>query len=158
MKKQFLFSTWAICLIFLLFSCGSDDNGSDPEMDEEMMEQTLSGNYTGTWNSVTPSVTFTDFPISATFTENPSNPDLITAAFFATSNFTSCCSTNSNDGTMIFNLDDNTITSFSFVDTIVDCEGNFSGDGIIDNSGRFIIDFTGSDCDGEHVGQLIFRR
>ena len=43
-----------------------------------------------------------------------------------------------------------------FTDTIVDCEGNFSGDGMIDANGNFIIDFTGNDCDGDHVGQLLF--
>lgn len=156
MKRTLLTIAWALYLCIALSSCSSDDNGTNQEM--EMTEETLAGNYIGTWNSTTPSVTFTDFIISAKFVISPSDPNLILAEFFATSNLTSCCSTNANDGTMTINLDGNTITSFSFIDTIVGCEGNFTGSGIIDADGRFLIDFTGSDCDGEHVGQLILRK
>ena len=138
-------------------SCSSDDGNEPQQMEEEdPVEEIFTGDYRGTWNSVTPSITFTDFAISARFVVSNSNPNRINADFFATSNFTSCCSTNANDGTMIINLDGNTITSFSFTDTIVDCEGNFSGNGIIDENGSFVIDFTGNDCDGDHVGQLLF--
>jgi hypothetical protein len=124
-------------------------------MEEDPVE-TFTGNYRGTWNSTTPTATFTDFGISARFVVSASNPNRIDAQFFATTNYTSCCSTNTNDGTMVINLDGNTITSFSFTDTIVACEGSFSGDGVINASGAFIIDFTGNDCDGSHVGQLAF--
>lgn len=157
MKTHLTHFTWIICLCVCLFSCSSDDNNNEPQqMEEDPVEASFTGNYLGTWNSVTPTITYTDFAISARFVESASNPNRINAEFFATSNYTSCCSTNANDGTMIINLDGNTITSFTFTDTIVDCEGSFSGDGMIDANGNFIIDFTGNDCDGDHVGQLLF--
>jgi hypothetical protein len=157
MKKHLTPYAWMLCLCLFLSSCGSDDGNEPQQMEEEdPIEETFSGNYRGTWNSVTPSITYTDFAISARFVVSASNPNRIDAEFFATSNYTSCCSTNVNDGTMIINLDDTTITSFTFTDTIVDCEGSFSGDGIINANENFVIDFTGTDCDGAHVGQLVF--
>jgi len=158
MKTHLTPYAWIVCLCLFISSCSSDDGNEPVQMEEDPVEESFTGDYRGTWNSVTPSVTFTDFPISARFVVSASNPNRIDAEFFATSNFTSCCSTNANDGTMIINLDGNTITSFSFTDTIVDCEGSFSGDGMINANGNFIIDFTGNDCDGDHVGQLLFIR
>lgn len=157
MKTHLTSYAWMLCLCLFIFSCSSDD-GNEPVQMEDPIEETLSGNYTGTWNSETPSITYTDFAISARFVVSASNPNRINAEFFATPNYTSCCSTNANDGTMIINLDGNTITSFSFTDTIVDCEGTFSGDGMINANGSFVIDFTGNDCDGNHVGQLVYTK
>ncbi|WP_299680290.1 hypothetical protein [uncultured Dokdonia sp.] len=157
MKTHLTLYAWMLCLCLFICSCSSDDNNNEPQqMEEDPVEESFTGDYRGTWNSVTPSITYTDFAISAKFVVSAANPNRIDAQFFATSNFTSCCSTNANDGTMIINLDGDTITSFSFIDTIVDCEGSFSGNGMIDANGNFIIDFTGNDCDGDHVGQLLF--
>lgn len=156
MKTHLIFYAWIVCLCLFISGCSSDDGNEPVQMEDDPVEESFTGNYRGTWNSVTPSITYTDFAISARFVVSASNPNRIDAEFFATSNYTSCCSTNANDGTMIINLDGDTITSFSFTDTIVDCEGSFSGDGMINANGNFIIDFTGNDCDGDHVGQLLF--
>ncbi|MFT5751130.1 MAG: hypothetical protein ACI828_001373 [Flavobacteriales bacterium] len=162
MKTSFYVFLCAFLMISLSISCSSDDPESqqeEQEMEQDMEEETLSGNYFGTWDSTTPTVTFTGFAITAKFVVNASNSSRIDADFFATDNYTSCCSTtNPNDGTMRINLDGSAITSFTFNDTIVDCEGSFTGSGFIDATGAFVIDFTGNDCDGAHVGQLIFRK
>ena len=156
MKKHLTPFAWIVCLCLCFYSCSSDDGNEPVQMEDDPVEESFTGNYRGTWNSTTPSITYTDFAISARFVVSASNPNRIDAEFFATSNFTSCCSTNANDGTMVIQLDGDTITSFAFTDTIVDCEGSFSGDGMINASGNFVIDFTGTDCDGDHVGQLLF--
>ncbi|MFT5892184.1 MAG: hypothetical protein ACI9Y7_002294 [Dokdonia sp.] len=158
MKKHVTLYAWMVCLCLFICSCSSDDGNEPVQMEEDLVEETFAGDYRGTWNSTTPTATFTDFGISARFVVSAVNPNRIDAQFFATSNYTSCCSTNVNDGTMIINLDGTTITSFAFTDTIVDCEGTFSGDGVINASGTFVIDFTGNDCDGSHVGQLAFTK
>ena len=158
MKKHLMLYAWTVSLCLFICSCSSDDGNEPVQMEEDPVEETFTGDYRGTWNSTTPTATFTDFGISARFVVSASNPNRIDAQFFATTNYTSCCSTNANDGTMVINLDGNTITSFSFTDTIVGCEGTFSGDGVINASGAFIIDFTGNDCDGAHVGQLAFTK
>lgn len=157
MKTSFKLFLCAFLMISLSISCSSDD--PEPQEEQEMEEEeTLSGEYTGTWDSTTPTVTFSGFPITAKFVVSSSNPNRINAEFFATDSYVSCCSTNPNDGTMVINLDGSTITSFTFNDTIVDCEGSFTGSGIIDATGTFVIDFTGDDCDGAHVGQLKFKK
>ena len=52
----------------------------------------------------------------------------------------------------------NEINGFSFNDQIVDCTGNFGGTGVINSMGAFVIDFTGNDCDGDHVGQIVLSK
>lgn len=149
-------------LFFLLFplviclSC-SDDEGPEEEMEEmEEQEITLEGDYTGTWNSTTDlDITYTDFPISAKFVFGNVAKTRLNGEFFARSS-----STGDNDGTMVIVLDGDNISSFSFNDTLIDCTGTFSGSGSITSKNPFTlqIDFTGEDCDGNHVGQLIFKR
>lgn len=156
MKTHVTSYAWILCLCLFICSCSSDDDNEPQQMEEDPVAETFTGNYRGTWNSTTPTATYTDFGISARFVVSPANPNRIDAQFFATTNYTSCCSTNANDGTMVINLNGNTITSFTFTDTIVDCEGSFTGTGVINTNGHFVIDFVGNDCDGDHVGQLIF--
>ena len=147
-----------LCLAFISFaviSCSSDE--APIENPEPEVEETLVGSYNGTWNSTTPSVTFTDFPISFEFTNVNPDETSISAVFYAGLNLTSCCGS-ANDGTASIGLNGNEITSFSLTSTVVDCAGTFTGSGTIDSQGNFIIDFTGSDCDGDHIGQLRVRK
>lgn len=150
-----------ILMVFMSSCSSSDDDSSTPDTPPPppVGEDTLKGNYRGTWNSTTPTATFVDFLISVKINgENTNgNSTTLTGEFFATSSFTSCCG-NANDGTIVINLDGNTITSFSFNDQIVDCTGNFSGSGEVNSEGDFIIDFTGNDCDGNHVGQIVLSK
>lgn len=146
--------------LLLFFSCSDSDDGADEEQKEEVKEVTLEGNYTGTWNSSTDQdIVYTDYAISAKFEFLGNNKAKLTGVFFATSGLSSCCGAD-NDGTMNVDLDGDTITSFSFNDTIIGCTGNFTGSGSITSKNPFTlqVDFTGDDCDGEHVGQLIFKR
>ena len=158
----------SIILLVLLTACsGSGGDGSnaiiiDPDPvggggdGSSDNSNSLSGNYRGLWNSTTPSVTFTDFPVSAKFVVNADNT-IINAEFFANSSL-SANTTSGNHGTMVIRLDGKTITSFNFNDTIPGCTGSFSGSGTINSFGVFIINFTGNDCDGNHVGVLTFEK
>jgi len=154
-------------LFFLLFplticlSCGDDDGEEQMEQMEEEVEITLEGDYRGTWDSTTDmDITYDGFPISAKFRFAGNSETRLSGEFFATSNFSSCCSDNANDGTMFLDLDGDTITDFDFNDTITDCTGTFSGTGSIISNDPYTleINFTGNDCDGNHIGQMIFIR
>ncbi|MGD1946949.1 MAG: hypothetical protein ACFB0A_11975 [Croceivirga sp.] len=147
-------------VVIHLLSCSSDDSSGQEEEKEESLV-TLEGDYIGTWNSNTDlDITYTDFGISAKFTFANSEKTRLRGEFFATTSFTSCCGSPGNDGTMLINLDGDTIESFTFNDQIIDCTGNFNGSGRITSKTPYTlqIDFTGNDCDGNHIGQMIFRR
>lgn len=157
----FLFLPLSICI-----SCSSDD-GPAEQQEQEQQEPTeeevltLEGNYRGTWNSDTDlDITYTDFGITAKFEFTDDTETRMRGEFFATTTFESCCSSGANDGTMLIDLDGNTISTFSFNDIITDCTGTFEGSGTITSEDPFTleIDFTGNDCDGNHIGQMVFRR
>ena len=145
----------AICL-----SCSSDNESGDiPEEEQNLV--TLEGDYIGTWNSTTDlDITYTDFGISAKFSFANGSNTRLRGEFFATTSFSSCCDSGINDGTMVLDLDGDDITSFSFNDIITNCTGTFSGTGSVTSKTPYTIsiDFTGEDCDGNHIGQMIFRR
>ncbi len=160
MKKNLFILALFSAHILLFISCsGSDDDTPAAEMEPEAV--TLEGDYIGTWNSNTDlDITYTDFGISARLKFANAEKTRLNGEFFATTSFSSCCNSGDNDGTMVFNLDGTQITSFSFNDIITDCTGNFSGTGTItsENPYRLEVDFTGNDCDGNHIGKMIFTR
>jgi len=148
-------------VFFILFpitiglSC-SDDGPDEEKEQQEEQEVTLEGDYVGTWNSTTDmDITYTNFAISAKFKFANTDKTRLSGEFFARSS-----STGTNDGTMQIVLDGDSISSFNFNDTIIDCTGTFSGSGSITSKDPYTleIDFTGNDCDGNHVGQLRFTR
>lgn len=158
MKKErmflinMLFVILAIC--FLGCSGGSDD--SEEQQQEE--EATLEGNYRGSWDSTTSSATFTGVAVSAKLQFGGSS-NVLTGSFFISSDFTVCCSAGENDGTLVINFDGDTITAFNYNDVITNCSGTFNGTGVIRASDKaLVIDFTGNDCDGDHVGQIVLKK
>lgn len=158
MKKEKIFSMNKSLIILLLFcfvGCSSDDS---PEEKPEEEEVTLDNKYVGTWNSVTPTATFTDVPISAKLQPVEGNANRLIGELFISSNFTVCCSSGSNDGTLTIDFDGDTITLFHYSDVITGCSGAFDGTGSIRADGAFVINFTGNDCDGSHVGQFILKK
>ncbi|GMN05624.1 hypothetical protein MTsPCn5_10120 [Croceitalea sp. MTPC5] len=158
--KLLKYASLMLLLLVYFASC----SGDDPVEEEQKTEDTpvtLEGDYIGTWNSTTDlDITYTDFGISAKFTFANNEKTRLSGEFFATTSFRSCCQDNGNDGTMLVNLDGDTIESFSFNDQIVNCTGSFSGTGSITSKAPYTlqIDFTGNDCDGNHIGQMIFTR
>jgi hypothetical protein len=158
MKKEKFNSINTLLVIFAIcfFGCSSSNNDNEPLQEEEV---TLEGNYIGTWNSTTPTATFTNVSVSAKLRFSGSNTNKLTGGFFISSDFTVCCSSGDNDGTLTIDFDGNTITSFRYSDVITNCSGTFVGEGVIrEFDGALVIDFTGNDCDGDHVGQLILRK
>lgn len=150
-----------ILLVLIYFSSCSGDDSPEEEQKKEDSLITLEGDYLGTWNSTTDKdITFTDFGISAKFTFANNEKTRLRGEFFATTSFRSCCQSTGNDGTMVIDLDGDTIASFSFNDQIIDCTGTFSGTGSITSKTPYTlqIDFTGNDCDGNHIGQIVFTR
>ena len=158
MKKEKTFLMNKLMIILLLFcfvGCSSSDDDSPEEKQEEV---SLEDKYVGTWNSVTPTATFTDVPISAKLKLVEGNADRLIGELFISSDFTVCCSSGSNDGTLTIDFDGDTITLFHYTDVITGCSGAFDGAGSIRADGAFVIDFTGNDCDGSHVGQFILKK
>ena len=159
-------SIWKCILLLPLLislSCSSDNDNAEmeetgEEMEEEIGEITLEGDYRGTWSSTTDlGITFTGVPISATFEFTDNTETGLRGWFFLSP---APGAINENLGTMTIELDGNAITSFRFFDTIPDCNGDFIGMGSIISQNPFTleIDFTGEDCDGNHIGQLVFTR
>ena len=147
----------SILVIALALSCsGSDDADVDSTPEQAVG---FKGDYSGTWNSTTPSITYTDYPISITIEQERKSGEEITLTgpFYATASQTSCCGS-VDDGSVVIKIVDQTITSFTFVDRIVGCTGNFAGSGTIGSNGDLIIEFTGTDCDGDHIGVMRFRK
>jgi hypothetical protein len=158
MKKEKTFSINKFLIVMVIFcftGCSSSDDSSGEKEEEEV---SLDDKYVGTWNSTTPSATFTDVPISAKLRPLPNNANRLVGELFISANFTVCCSSGTNDGTLTIDFDGNTITSFRYNAVITDCTGTFNGDGTIRSDGAFVIDFTGNDCDGSHVGQFVLKK
>lgn len=142
----------AIIPVFLLvsvISCSSDDTQVTPE-DLSYLE----GDYVGTWNSKTPTVAYIDFGISSKIQVSDTNE--ITGVIFYTKDFTVCCSEEENDGTFKMEINSGAIKSFVLNDTQTNCIGTFKGTGKLREVDKaLVIDFTGDDCRGDHIGQII---
>lgn len=144
-------------MILLLVSCNSENDDINTQVNEVNLT-TLKGKYVGTWNSTTPSITYTDYPISLKINHVNQDETIINGEFFATSSFTSCCNSGENDGSISMQIKDNSIVSFNYTDIIPECAGSFKGSGSIGNELTLSINFAGNDCDGDHVGTLLFKK
>ena len=144
MKKIYSLNKILMFMALVLLGCKSDD--------VQLLEDTgLSGKYTGTWSSVTPTATFAGTSISAIL---ELSGDRLSGEFFVSSTFSSCCG-GINDGSLSMLVDGDQVTAFEYNDTIIDCSGYFSGTGFIREDGAIFINFTGSDCDGQHTDGLM---
>lgn len=157
MKKFYAIPFFTLLFIYTI-ACSSSDDSNEMAQNPEQ-EVGFKGNYSGTWNSTTPSITYTDYPVSITIEqERESGGEItLTGPFYATANQVSCCGS-PDDGSVVIKIVENQITSFTFTDRIVDCTGSFTGSGQVSANGTLVIDFTGTDCDGEHVGQMRFSK
>ncbi len=144
-----------ILLGLVLNACGSDDS---QEEEEQIEETTLEGEYRGSWTSVTETTSFTGVPVSARFAFASNSETRLLGEFFISSNFTSCCESGPNDGSLTMEIDGATITSFRYNDIIPNCGGTFNGTGTISSSEVLEIAFTGNDCDGNHVGTITLSK
>jgi hypothetical protein len=95
---------------------------SKTEPEKEIVEEPPSpeGSYTGTWNSVTQSTSFTDYGISAKLMFLGTNQNALIGEFFASTSFTSCCMSGPNDGALSFKIVGDSTTSFVHNDIIPD--------------------------------------
>ncbi|SMD38560.1 hypothetical protein SAMN04488029_3805 [Reichenbachiella faecimaris] len=140
-----------IVISAIIMSC--DDSSDSKEMEDEIDDLILAeGNYRGSWTSETESASFNGLAISARITKTSNNS--FSGEFFISSNYTSCCGSGDNDGTIVFKVAEEKINDFAWYDIIPSCNGLFEGAGEITSYNKFRIEFTGSDCDGDHVGWL----
>lgn len=115
----------------------------------------LIGDYIGTWDDNF----YTNFAVSARILSEANK--VLRGELFYTGNFTPCCNAASvgaeNDGkiTLVLSEDEKTISSFTYDQVLLTymggCNGQYTGTGEIDDF-SFEIDYTGSDCDGFHIG------
>ncbi len=152
-EKTFLMYKLLVLIAICLSGCSSGNDDSLEQQQED--EVTLEGNYRGTWSSTTASATFSNVSVSAKLQFGGAD-NILTGSFFISSDYTVCCSAGENDGTLVIDFDGDTITSFNYNDVITNCSGTFNGTGHIRTSDKaLVIDFTGNDCDGDHVGQIV---
>ena len=150
-----LLRTLLLLLFPVLWSCGDDDDDNDTDdMDPKNLVIT-EGDYVGRWVSTADVQSF-NVAISAKISEASSGK--FSGQFFISSNFTSCCNSGADDGTITFNVSEDKISSFIWDDVIPNCEGTFTGEGTIIGEDSFRIDFTGNDCDGDHTGSLTLSK
>ncbi|MEQ9297343.1 MAG: hypothetical protein RIF33_02220 [Cyclobacteriaceae bacterium] len=122
----------------------------------------LDGDYAGSWSDNL----YSGFQVSMSLTGFGST---YSGQFFYSSTFTSCCGENS-DGTIVFALDDQTISEYSMNQSVTDffgaggifypgvCTGSYEGSGRLLDPIKLQIDFTGEDCEGNHEGRVTFTR
>lgn len=132
-------------------SCGSDE-ATEPAMEPI----TIPGDYTGVWNSRTETASFSNVLISARISETGTNQ--YSGPFFITPNFVSCCGGPGNDGTITFTVEEDSLLNFVYDDVIPNCEGTFTGKGIIHADGTLQLTIAGTDCDGTHAGGIFLNK
>ena len=149
----YLIKSFQILTLLLFVSCSKNDdsNNSEPNSPANIPEDA----YIGTWTSTTSTgASFTGFPVYAILIYNSDNTAVNGEFFVSPKTYNSSI----NDGTIVMQLEGSTVTSFFLNDTLLNCTGMFNGTGQIASDGTFIINFTGTDCDGEHVGEMIFNK
>lgn len=155
MSRILNYTTWIVSMATLITFTGCKTEEDVPL--PTIVEKDFENKYRGTWTSATPTATFTAVVISAILI--PVGDNNLSGELFISHSFVSCCSSGNNDGTVSIQFDGNQITSFSYADTIINCTGFFSGTGTIKTDGSLSINFTGSDCDGEHSnGVMILNK
>ncbi|MFK7952697.1 MAG: hypothetical protein AB8B73_07595 [Ekhidna sp.] len=143
-KHSFIF------LITLSLFSNTSCNEDDPSLDDELKNEAIEGEYKGRWIS---EATRADFNVQVSSEIIKSGDNYFSGSFYISNDFTPCCG-DVNDGTIAFNIESDSILNFIFNDVIPGCIGTFSGSGVISDSGRLAIEFTGNDCDGDHVGRI----
>lgn len=115
------------------------------------------GKYKGLWNTkATNGSVYKDLKVTAIISKV--NNDTYSGALFISDNYKSCCKTigDSGDGPITISIIDKEIT-FTWVDNISFCLGEFKGAGVYTDSNKIIFtNLTGKDCEGNHIGSITF--
>ncbi len=117
------------------------------------------GRYSGVWNSsVVNGPNFSDLGVTSII-NNGDVAGNFTGSLFITNNFTSCCGSqgNNGDGLITISISNNQVT-FLWDDVIPGCEGTFNGTGTLDEEDKIVLNLTGTDCDGDHIGTLVLTK
>ena len=153
-KSYYVFALILPFLMLGVMGCSSDDENKIIEQQDLTY---LEGNYVGSWNSKTPVRDYVDFPISARVLTSDNNE--LTGTFFYTRSFRVCCSDAEYDGTFTAKIEGKVVKSFRLDDVQTDCEAVFTGTGVVrESDNALVIDITGTDCKGAHVGQIILAK
>ncbi|MEO0340671.1 MAG: hypothetical protein AAF242_15855 [Bacteroidota bacterium] len=135
--------------------------GSDFFLSEESVNVNFSNNnpligkYVGLWNDAI----YTDFSVSIEITSGSETS--ASGVLYYSPSFTPCCSNPENDGRISFDFNPETqeIENFTYDQRLANynggaCNATYRGDGEIQGL-RLLLNFTGSDCDGDHGNGLI---
>jgi hypothetical protein len=118
-------------------------------------EPDVSGSYIGEWNG---NLGFEGVPVSAKINRVSAEVSDYEGEFFISTNFTSCCNSGANDGTITLSVENNMIVDFEWIDVIPNCNGTFIGTGQIMSNGDVELSITGHDCDGNHVAVITLKK
>lgn len=134
-------------------SNGGEGKGGDKECrSPRSLEE---GNYHGLWSSIaTNGSVYVDLPITATIEKNSEGE--YTGFLYISDNFTSCCNPDSErgDGPITISIDDEGEITFSWIDEIPFCPGEFIGTGTYIKTNEITLITNGSDCEGQHMGSI----
>lgn len=149
MKNLKRFSKLPVVIFVLLLGLSCSDHEPAPKV-EELIE----GGFTGGWKSTTSTGASFSLAVSSVLEDNNGS---FYGPFFISNKFKPKYG-QFDDGSISFNIRNDSIFNFNYTDTIPGCEGSFSGSGIVDSDGKYSITFTGFDCDGFHNGTLFLER
>lgn len=118
-------------------------------------EPDVSGSYIGKWNG---NLGFVGIPVSAKINRVSPEVNDYQGEFFISTNFTSCCNSGANDGTITLSVKNKKIVNFKWIDVIPNCKGTFIGTGKIMANGNIELSITGNDCDGSHLAVISLEK
>lgn len=147
----------ALAISTSILSCSKEEDEIIELIEEEIETPSSEVKYSGHWSSTLPQKTYDKISISLKITpEEDSNS--WTGEFFFTAGYVPCCNGEANNGTLTLTIENDVVTSFKYDDTIPGCPGIFEGSGQI-NEDILEINFSGSDCEGEHKdGKMVLTK
>ena len=114
------------------------------------------GEYRGLWNSIAENGSvYTDLFLTAIITEVSEGE--FTGSLYISDDFTSCCDTpgDNGDGPLTISIVDGNV-NFTWSEVNPGCIGEFRATGMLTETNRLLLDLTGNDCEGDHVGSIEF--
>lgn len=138
-------------VLFLGVSCSEDEPVVEQENDDRF--------YIGRWNTEASNGASYNISISAILEGSVGENGLgsFNGPLFISNTWKPAFGSE-NDGTISFRVEGDSLFNFFYDDTIPGCTGTFSGNGYLSETGNYVIDIVGNDCDGSHSGTFTLRK